>query len=154
MSNLLLENYIKYIIKKEPINKLHIFDFDMTLYDHEKEDWIKKIVIELQKSLKDPQTRVILCTARTNKTEFITSTEKLLNQNNMSLNDFDQCYFKSAYRKERAPVYKSHVILDEVCANDNIAYVKFWDDRGDTLEQVRIDLEKHDSNIEYTPVKC
>tara|TARA_B100000085_G_scaffold157135_1_gene142706 strand:- start:7244 stop:7708 length:465 start_codon:yes stop_codon:yes gene_type:complete len=154
MSNLLLENYIKYIIKNEPINTLHIYDFDMTLYDHEKEDWIMNIVAELQNSLKDPQTRVILCTARTNKTEHIMSTEELLNQNNMSLNDFDQCYFKSEYRKEKAPIYKSHVILDEICANDNIAYVKFWDDREDTLEQVRIDLERHNSNIEYTPVKC
>ena len=154
MSNLLLENYIKYIIKNEPINTLHIYDFDMTLYDHEKEDWIMNIVAELQNSLKDPQTRVILCTARTNKTEHIMSTEELLNQNNMSLNDFDQCYFKSEYTKEKAPIYKSHVILDEICANDNIAYVKFWDDREDTLEQVRIDLERHNSNIEYTPVKC
>jgi hypothetical protein len=154
MSNLLLENYVKCIIKKEPINTLHIYDFDMTLYDHDKEDWIRNIVAELQNSLNDPQTRVILCTARTNKAEYIMSTEELLNQNNMSLNDFDQCYFKSAYRKEKAPTYKSHVILDEICANDNITYVKFWDDREDTLEQVRIDLLSHDRNIVYTPVKC
>ena len=71
MSNLLLENYIKYIIKKEPINTLHIYDFDMTLYDHKKEGWIKNIVAELQNSLGYPQTRVILCTARTNKAEYI-----------------------------------------------------------------------------------
>jgi len=154
MSNLLLENYIKYIIKKEPINTLHIYDFDMTLYDHDKKDWIRNIVAELQNSLRDPQTRVILCTARTNKAEYIMSTEELLNQNNMSLNDFDQCYFKSAYRKEKVPIYKSYVVIDEICANDNITHVKFWDDRSDTLEQVRVDLKKHDSNIEYTPIKC
>ena len=154
MNNILLENYIKSILNQNQINSLHVFDFDMTLYDHEKKDWIKNVVAELQASLNDPQTRVILCTARTNKAEYIMSTEELLNQNNMSLNDFDQCYFKSAHRKEKAPIYKSHVILDEICANDNIVYVKFWDDRADTLEQVKVDLEKHDSNIKYTPVKC
>ena len=154
MNNILLENYIKSILNQNQINSLHVFDFDMTLYDHDKEDWIQNIIAELRNSLSDPKVRVILCTARTNKAEYITSTEELLNQNNMSLNDFDQCYFKSAYRKENTPTYKSHVILDEICANDNIIYVKFWDDRADTLEQAKIDLEKHDSNIEYTPVKC
>ena len=73
---------MKYIIKKEPINTLHIYDFDMTLYDHEKEDLIRNIVAELKNSLSNPQIRVILCTARTNKSEYIMSTEKLLNQNN------------------------------------------------------------------------
>ena len=154
MNNILLENYIKSILNQNQINSLHVFDFDMTLYDHNKEDWIQNIIAELRNSFSDPKVRVILCTARTNKSEYILSTEELLNQNNMSLNDFDQCYFKSAYRKEKAPIYKSHVILDEICANDNITYVKFWDDRADTLEQVRVDLEKHNSNIEYTPIKC
>ena len=154
MNYLLIENYIKSILKQNQINKLHVFDFDMTLYNHDKDDWMQEIINELKKSFENPQVRVILCTARTNNSEEIISTEKLLNQNNMSLNDFDQCYFKSAYRKENTPTYKSHVILDEICANDNITLVKFWDDREDTLKQVRNNLEKHKLNVEYIPVKC
>ena len=154
MHNILLENYIKSILSQNQINSLHVFDFDMTLYDHKKKDWMQNIVSELQNSLNNPQVRVILCTARTNKEKYILDTESLLNQNNMSLKDFDQCYFKSANRKERTPIYKSNVILDEICANDNITFVKFWDDRKDTLEQTRIDLEKYSKKIIYTPIRC
>lgn len=154
MNNILLENYIKSFLNQNQINELHIFDFDMTLYDHDKEAWIDHVMIELKKSLINPQIRVILCTARTNETEYISDTESLLNQANMSLKDFDQCYFKSAYRKENAPTYKSHVILDEVCANNNITIVKFWDDRQDTLQKAGADLKNHNPNIQYVPVKC
>ena len=72
----------------------------------------------------------------------------------MSLIDFDECYFKSAYRKEKTPIYKSNVILDEVTANYNIIKVMFWDDRSDTLNQVKDDLGAFDKNIQYIPVKC
>ena len=154
MNNILLENYIKSILKQNQINSLHVFDFDMTLYNHDTENWIEKVVLDLKKSLSDPKVRVILCTARTNANEYIKKTESLLNQNGMSLNDFDQCYFKSAYRKENAPTYKSHVVLDEVCANSNITFVKFWDDREDTLAKTGIDLRKHDKNIKYISIKC
>jgi len=154
MHNILLENYIKSIIEENQINELHVFDFDMTLYNHNKESWISKTVAQLKASLQNPQIRVILCTARTNRTEYIMSTEKLLNQNNMSLIDFDECYFKSAYRKEKTPIYKSNVILDEVTANYNIIKVMFWDDRSDTLNQVKDDLEAFDNNIQYAPIKC
>ena len=154
MHNILLENYIKSIIEENQINELHVFDFDMTLYNHNKESWISKTVAQLKASLQNPQIRVILCTARTNRTEYIMSTEKLLNQNNMSLIDFDECYFKSVYRKEKTPIYKSNVILDEVTANYNIIKVMFWDDRSDTLNQVKDDLEAFDNNIQYTPIKC
>lgn len=154
MNNILLENYIKSILDQNKINSLHVFDFDMTLYNHEKKDWIQKVVKQLKKSLQSPKVRVILCTARTNKPEYILDTENLLNQNNMSLKDFDYCYFKSANRKEKTPRYKSNVILDEICANDNITIVKFWDDRKDTLDQVKVDIEKYNNKIEYIPVKC
>ena len=154
MNNILLENYIKSFLKQNQINSLHIFDFDMTLYDHDKESWIEHVILDLKESLENPQTRVILCTARTNGVEYIEATEKLLKQNNMSLNNFDQCYFKSTYRKESVPIYKSHVVLDEVCANNDILTVKFWDDREDTLQKVGIDLKNHNQSIEYIPVKC
>ena len=46
MSILLLENYIKYILKenKEFITKLHIFDFDATLFNSPEapEEWKTK----------------------------------------------------------------------------------------------------------------
>ena len=154
MNNILLENYIKFVLEKNQINSLHVFDFDMTLYDHNQESWIKHVILALKDSLKNPQVRVILCTARTNDTKYIEDTEKLLNQNNMSLNQFDQCYFKSMYRKENAPTYKSHIILDEICANNNITTVKFWEDREDTLQKVGADLKNHDQSIKYIPVKC
>ena len=154
MNNILLENYIKSFLNQNQINELHVFDFDMTLYDHDKESWINKVMLELKSSLQNPSIRVILCTARTNDVKYINSTEELLNQANMSLKDFDQCYFKSAYRKENAPTYKSHVLLDEVCANNNITTVKFWDDRQDTLQKVGEDLKSHNQNIQYVPVKC
>lgn len=154
MNNILLENYIKSILKQNQINSLHVFDFDMTLYDHDKECWIENVISDLKKSLSNPRARVILCTARTNDTQYIKDTERLLNQNNMSLKQFDQCYFKSAYRKENAPTYKSHVILDEICANSNIISVKFWDDREDTLQKTGFDLRQHNQDIEYIPVKC
>ena len=150
MNNILLENYIKSIIEENQINELHVFDFDMTLYDNNKKSFILKIVRQLKLSIQNPQVRVILCTARTNRSEFILSTEKLLNQNDMSLIDFDECYFKSDYRKEKVPIYKSNVILDEVTANYNIIKVMFWDDRSDTLNQVKDDLEAFDKNIQYT----
>mgnify|MGYP001215015280 CR=1 FL=1 len=154
MNNILLENYIKSIIEENQINELHVFDFDMTLYDHNKENWISKTVRQLKESLQSPQTRVILCTARTNKSKYILETEKLLNKNNMSLKDFDECYFKSAHRKEKTPVYKSNVILDEVSANYSIKKVMFWDDRSDSLNQVKDDLKSFDNRIQYTAIKC
>ena len=79
MNNILLENYIKSIIEENQINELHVFDFDMTLYDHDKESWILKTIRQLKKSLKNPQIRVILCTARTNQHKYIIETESLLN---------------------------------------------------------------------------
>ena len=154
MNNILLENYIKSIIEENQINELHVFDFDMTLYNHDKESWILKTVNQLKESIQNPQARVILCTARTNSTKYILATEKLLNQNNMSLIDFDECYFKSRYRREKTPIYKSNVILDEITANYNIIKVMFWDDRADTLNQVKDDLKAFDNNIEYIPIKC
>ena len=154
MNNILLENYIKSFLTQSQINALHVYDFDMTLYDHDNELWISHVISDLKKSIENPHVRVILCTARTNDIEYIKSTEELLNQNNMSLNDFDQCYFKSMYRKEDAPTYKSHVVLDEVCANNNIVTVKFWDDREDTLQKTGLDLKNHNQSILYIPVKC
>jgi len=154
MNNILLENYIKSIIEENQINELHVFDFDMTLYDHDKESWILKTIRQLKDSLQNPQIRVILCTARTNKHRYILETESLLNKNNMSLKDFDECYFKSSHRKEKTPIYKSNVILDEVTSNYNIKKVMFWDDRADTLNQVENDLKSFDDKIQYTAVKC
>ena len=154
MNNILLENYIKCFLQKSQVNTLHVFDFDMTLYNHDNESWISQVIEDLKESLSNPNIRVILCTARTNNADQINSTEILLNQINMSLTDFDQCYFKHQYRKENTPLYKSNVILDEVCANSNIITVKFWDDREDTLRKVEEDLKSHNKNIEYIPVKC
>lgn len=152
MNNILLENYIKSVLQQNQIKSLHVFDFDMTLYNHNKNDWIKKVILQLKESLRDPSIRVILCTARSNKDKYIKETEELLNQNNMSLEDFDYCYFKSTNRKESTPVYKSNVILDEICANKDITTVKFWDDREDSLKKSGEDLKKHSKKIKYIPV--
>lgn len=152
MSYLLLENYIKSIIEKNKIKELHVFDFDMTLYNHNKKDWFEDVMLNLKKSLKDPSVRVILCTAREKSENFILKTEKLLSTRKMSLEDFNECYFKSIHRKEKTPIYKSNVILDEVSSNTNIVKVKFWDDREDTLNQVKKDLKKYNENIIYIPV--
>jgi hydroxymethylpyrimidine pyrophosphatase-like HAD family hydrolase len=152
MSYLLLENYIKSIIEKNTIKELHVFDFDMTLYNHNKKDWFEDVMLNLKKSLKDPSVRVILCTAREKSENFILKTEKLLSTRKMSLEDFNECYFKSIHRKEKTPIYKSNVILDEVSSNTNIVKVKFWDDREDTLNQVKKDLKKYNENIIYIPV--
>ena len=154
MSNILLENYIKAIIEENVINELHVFDFDMTLYSHANKDWIQKTLNELKNSLSNTKVRVVLCTARSNNSEYILSTEKLLNQIGMSLNNFDYCYFKSVNRKENAPTYKSCVILDEVCANNQIKTVKFWDDRQDSLDLTGSKLKKYNNKINYLPVKC
>ena len=154
MNNILLENYIKSIIEENQINELHVFDFDMTLYDHDKKDWIQKIINNLKISLNNPKVRVVLCTARTRDNKTIIKTEFLLNKNNMSLVDFDECYFKSAFRKQKVPEYKSEVILDEVSSNNNILKVKFWDDRQDTLEKVEKDLKSFNKKIIYKAIKC
>lgn len=154
MNYLLLENYIKSIIEKIDIDELHVFDFDMTLYDNNKESWIQEIIDQLKQSLANPKIRVILCTACPKKEQYILETEELLHDINLSLLDFDDCYFKSINKKESTPHYKSNVILDEVCANKNILTVKFWDDRADTLKQVKKDLEKYNPDIIYIPVKC
>ena len=61
---------------------------------------------------------------------------------------------RSYHRKERTPIYKSNVILDEVTSNYNIKKVMFWDDRADTLSQVEDDLKVFDDKIQYTAVKC
>ena len=63
-------------------------------------------------------------------------------------------YFKSINRKQNTPDYKSNVILDEVCANNSIETVKFWDDREDTLRKVESDLKSYNKDIMYIPVKC
>jgi len=154
MNYLLLENYIKNVLKENNINELYVFDFDMTLYNHETESWIEETISHLEKGLQSPNIRVILCTARSNKEEHISSTEKLLNQRNLSLENFDHCYFKSISRKEKTPEYKSNVILDEITANESIVKVKFWDDRDDTLDRVKEDIRKYNIDIEYIAVKC
>jgi len=153
MNRLLLENYIKSIIENIEINELHVFDFDMTLYDHSSKSWIQEVITQLRSSIERPEVRVILCTARSKEEKYILKTEELLNDNDMSLADFDDCYFKSSSRKEGAPKYKSYVILDEVYANKKIKKVKFWDDREDTLEQVKIDLKNYNRRISYEAIK-
>ena len=154
MSILLLENYIKNIIEEKSISTLHVFDFDMTLYDSYKKSWLDKTLNQLKNSFDSPEIRTILCTARSKESMYIIETEKILNQNNMSLLDFDECYFKSTNRKEKVPAYKSCVILDELYANNSIKTVKFWDDREDSLEQVEKDIKNYSKDITYTPVKC
>mgnify|MGYP001337519083 CR=1 FL=1 len=154
MSILLLENYIKNIIEEKPISALHVFDFDMTLYDSYKKRWLDKTLSQLKKSFDTPEVRTILCTARSKESSYIIETEKILNQNNMSLLDFDECYFKSVNRKEKVSVYKSNVILDELKSNRLIEIVKFWDDKTDSLMQTKKDIKSYNKDIVYIPVKC
>ena len=154
-----IKKYINYIIKENlqiTKQKLYVFDFDMTLYNPHKKVWNELVLDKLYKSISDKSIRVILCTARTSNKEYLNKTEEILNTKEISLfnNDyqytFDNYYFKSEFRKENVPKYKSFVILDEVSMS-NINEVKFWDDRDDTLLEVEKVLS--DLNVEYEGIK-
>ena len=160
MHNKILKNYINYIIKEnlESTNQnLYVFDFDMTLYNSDKETWNEEILNSLYKAIEDSNTRVILCTARTSNNEIISNTESILNTKEISLfNDnqyqysFDNYYFKSELRKEGVPKYKAFTISDEA-SMFNVNIVKFWDDREDTLLETEKVLS--DLNVEYEGIK-
>ena len=151
MSITLLESYIENVLKENEVNTLSVFDFDMTLYNHDTQDWITDTIKQLKQSINNPKERVVLCTARDNNQNLILNTENLLTSAGLSLNDFDDVYFKSTHRKESTPDYKSNVILDELNANKNIFIVKFWEDRKDTLDKTEKEIKKYNKNIKFFP---
>ena len=82
MSSIDIKNYVKYIITENTINtkeKLYVFDFDMTLYNHDKKTWNEEILNELYEAFENQEIRVILCTARISTNELINNTENILN---------------------------------------------------------------------------
>ena len=158
MSIFLLEEYIKKIIKEEKNSTtiLHVFDFDMTLYDPNKEEWINEVLEELYRSINNPSIRTILCTARSDKNSIIKDTELILNEKGISLfneseyeNTFDKYYFKPESERISVPKYKSNVITQEALSN-GVDVVKFWDDRKDSLKEAEKSLS--DYRIEYYQV--
>ena len=160
MSSILLKKIISNIIKENLENtkkKLHVFDFDMTLYNTDNKTWNEEVLNNLYNSIEDENTRVILCTARLLDDETIDITEELLNTKEISLFSnsqyqyiFNDYYFKPKSKNDNAPKYKAFVISDEV-SMFNIDEVKFWDDREDTLKQVEKELK--DLEVNYQGIK-
>ena len=125
MSILLLENYIKYILKenKEFIKKLHIFDFDATMYDSESNTWIESVVSIAKSSIEDQSTLAILCTARIKKPDVINETSGLLRDKGLY---FENKFFMPENFNGSTPEYKTKTIQNILDKNLHINEVSFW----------------------------
>lgn len=160
----LLKEYVKNILKtnKKPITKLHVFDFDSTLFktsrDHkvniENSDhlWIEDIVKEAKQSISDPDILCILCTARKNKPNVRYVTSSLLKRKGLR---FDKIFFKPGDFEDSTPQYKRNVIERLLNTHADIVEVKFWDDREDNLNAVDklINQENKFKEIKYFRIK-
>tara|TARA_Y100000592_G_C5372678_1_gene269372 strand:- start:146 stop:718 length:573 start_codon:yes stop_codon:yes gene_type:complete len=187
MSILLLENYVKYTLKenKEFTKKLHVFDFDSTLFNspeapeewktknadiywwnsHDslnpnviKNDtanlWIEDVVQEARKSITDPETLSVLCTARIEKPNIMYMTSGLLREKNLQ---FEKIFFKPVKFQGSTPRYKSEVVRMILNAYSNIDEVVFWEDRIENLDAVgnlidNKDFYNRERIINYIPM--
>lgn len=134
----LLENYIYNIIKEnETIKKeLHIFDFDMTLYDPHKGEWLENVVEEARKQIANKDSITALCTARTKNKSTVTNTINLLRSKGLR---FDYYTFKPSNIKMTAPEYKSKAVnkmIKRIKRSEELSLISFWDDRQDNLDEV------------------
>ena len=144
----LLENYIINIIKEnETIKKeLHIFDFDMTLYDPHKKMWLENVVEEARRQMQKNNSITALCTARTKEKSIIFNTIKLLEDKELK---FDYYSFKPANIKMSAPFYKYKSVNNIIKNIEDLYLLSFWDDRQDNLDAVSISAKENNINYIY-----
>ena len=144
----LLENYIINIITENEIIKkeLHIFDFDMTLYDPYKKEWLENVVEEARKQMEKNNSITALCTARTEEKETVFNTTMLLEDKALK---FDYYSFKPANIKMSAPFYKYKSVKNIIKNINELSLISFWDDRQDNLDAVNILAKENNINYIY-----
>lgn len=149
MSILLLENYIKNILSEntEFIKKLHVYDFDSTLYDNENNMWIERVVDNAKKSIQDLDTLAVLCTARIKKPDVINKTSGLLKDKGLH---FANKFFMPETFPGSTPQYKTDVIKKLLNSYYNISEVVFWEDNLDNLNYAKNILKSLE--IKYCPI--
>lgn len=146
----LLENYIINIIKENKTIKkeLHIFDFDMTLYDPHKKVWLENVVEEAKKQIKNKNSITALCTARTKNKSTVENTIDLLRSKGLR---FDYYAFKPSNIKMTAPTYKFKAVNKMIKRSEELSLISFWDDRQDNLDAV--ESLSNQNKINYKPNK-
>ena len=151
MSILLLENYIKCILseKKEFIKKLHVYDFDATLYDSGRKEWIESAVNSAKISIEDLNTYTVLCTARTNKPDIVKETSDLLKEKGLY---FANKFFMPENFSGSTPKYKSEVVENILNKIISVEKVVFWEDREDNLLAVNKLITKSFPAIYYDAI--
>lgn len=144
--NYLLEKYIYTIINEEKLitKELHIFDFDMTLYNPNEEKWIEEVVEEAKKAIDSKNNITVLCTARTNTKKLTSETVQLLSSKGIV---FDHYCFKPEKRKMSTPKYKAEAVENLLNKYKDLSSVYFWDDRQDNLDAV--EKVVNSSNLVY-----
>jgi predicted phosphatase len=150
--NYLLEKYIYTIINEDILitkelhncDELHIFDFDMTLYNPNEKKWIKEVVEEAEKAINNKNNITVLCTARTNTEDITTETIRLLKDKGLIFNH--HC-FKPEKRKMSTPKYKAEAVENLLNKYKDLSSVYFWDDRQDNLNAV--EKVVNSSNLAY-----
>jgi hypothetical protein len=153
--NNILKKYITLILNENikninHIEKLNVFDFDMTIYNPHEKTWNESVVNNIQTSINNSCCRTILCTARSEDNQIVQETEIILNQKNISLYkkgifefEFDKFYFKPLNIKSSVESYKSNVILNEINIYD-IKEVNFFEDNVKNLQKIKEDLYKYE----------
>tara|TARA_B100001989_G_scaffold155748_1_gene111345 strand:- start:289 stop:816 length:528 start_codon:yes stop_codon:yes gene_type:complete len=151
MSVLLLENYIKELLKenKETIKKINIFDFDDTLFKKTnplyykgniQSYWINDTVSKVFDSMEDPESLTVLCTARSDRPEVIYSINSLLKQKGLVFDDNRLYYKPSIYqklKKEGTPKYKADVVKSLLNTYSYCKELHFWEDKQENLDAVQ-----------------
>jgi len=148
--NYLLEKYIYTIINEEKLitKELHVFDFDMTLYNPNEKEWIEEVVREAKKSIDSKNNITVLCTARTNTEELTSETIQLLSSKEIV---FDHYCFKPEKRKMSTPEYKAKAVENLLNKYKDLSSVYFWDDRQDNLNAV--EKVVNSTNLDYKGTK-
>lgn len=172
MSILLLENYIKELLKenKEIIKKINVFDFDDTIfksskipsnwnskkkghwwnspqslyqssYDNDlKENWIEDTVNAIKKSMSDPESITVLCTARLDRVEIKFLINSMLREKGLI---FDNIFFKPRGKKDSTSKYKLDTIKMLLNAYSYVNELSFWEDNEENLNVVKNAVEKN-----------
>jgi len=168
MNYLLLENYIKELLKenKELINRINMFDFDMTLFkstsapkswdtrasgfwynseaslnqlyydDKLNTLWIEDIVKEVKKSMNDPTCLTVMCTARSDADEIIYVTNELLRLKGLEF-DYNCLFYKPQKFKGSTAQYKANVAKTLLNSYSFCNELHFWEDNLDNLAAVK-----------------
>lgn len=166
MSILLLENYVKYILKenKEFIKKLHIFDFDATLFNSPEapEEWKTKNAETywwnssdslnqnvIRKDVSHLWIEDVVQEARESIADqealTVLCTARIKKPEVMYMTSgllreknlhFEKMFFKPRRFPGSTPQYKSDVVRMLLNAYPNINEVVFWEDNRDNLDAV------------------